>query len=321
MKKKVLFTINPQVTEGNRFSTLRRLVRLLDERCKLLLAPADGYDFKRGTVAAYRRNPDGAFAKVGTIQPRADLWIVYSDGFYLHPHAFGFKLRRDYFNAQLDFHHEQLQKGHVRALINSPAAEARTLKSWLATLDFQKYSVIPTYVFSDIAEVYDFQRAQGTIVVKLNWGGASTGVEKLCDEKAVANFQSRLAGCTDRDLSDYCFQLYCRGDEKRFWFAGGNPLGARVIRGRETPWSDDAGNFRVRAYDENSSAAFRRDSSAAQSLCDLSGISVGAVDFIGSRINEVNGGGTVLTTYEYRKLIIDHRPAFLEYVLGVLDSL
>jgi hypothetical protein len=322
MKHKVLLTTNPLIIEGNRFSTMRRLVRLLDACCDLLLVPADGYDFKRRKVRAYRRNRDGTFARLSLIEPRADLWIVYSDGFYLDHRAFGFKLRRDYFKAQLDFHREQLQAGRVRVLVNSPDAEANTLKSWLATLDFQKYSVIPTYVFSEMSEVYDFQRAQeGPIVAKLNWGGASTGVEKLRNEKAVRDFHSRLAQSADADLSDYSFQLYCRGDEKRFWFAGGKLLGARVIRGRETPWSGDAWNFRVRAYDHKSSASFARDQSAAQRLCDLSGISVGAVDFIGDKINEVNGGGTVLTTYEHNKLIIDHRPAFLDYVLSLLNSL
>jgi hypothetical protein len=321
MKKKVLLTLNPLITEGRRFSTMRRLIRMLDSCCDLLLIPISGYDFKRGQVATYRRVQDGSFAKAGMITPRADLWIVYSDGFYLDQRTFGFRLRRDYFKAQLSFHQRQLKNGNVRLLINSPAAEARTLKSWLATLDFQKLRILPTYLFSGFAEVYDFTRAHETIVAKLNWGGANVGVEKLRGEAAVREFQRRLKRYTDRDLSDYCFQPYCRGDEKRFWFAGGKHLAARIIHGRETPWSDDAEDFRVGTYDADSSRAFARDLAAAQRLYDLSGISVGSVDFIGGRINEVNGGGTVLTTYRYKKMIIDNRPAFLEYIQGVLNSL
>lgn len=321
MKKKVILTINPMVIEGRSFSTMRRLVRMLDKRCDLLLVPVNGYDFKRGKVVAYRRVKDGSFEKVGLRTPSADLWIVYSDGFYLDHRAQGFNFRRDYFNAQLSFHQEQLEKGRVRLLINSPEAEAKTLKSWLATLDFRALRVIPTYLFSNIAEVYDFQRARGTIVAKLNWGGAYVGVEKLWSEASVRDFQSRLEESNDRDLSDYCFQTYCRGDEKRFWFAGGKCMAARIIHGRETPWSCDAKDFWVGAYDTETSQAFARDLAAAQRVYDLSGMDIGSVDFIGGRINEVNGGGTILTVYNYNRMILDVRPAFLEYVLNLLGSL
>jgi hypothetical protein len=321
-KKKVLLTINPMLLESRRFSTMRRLIRWLDRCCDLRLVPVSGYDFKRGRVTTYRRRPDGSFEKMRhSSVPRADLWIVYSDGFYLDPRAFGFKLRRDYLQAQLAFHEEQLRMETVRVMINSPEAEARTLKSWLATLDFQSSRVIPTYLFSGITEVYDLQRARGTIVAKLNWGGANLGVERLRSESCVREFERRLKECADRDLSDYCFQPYCRGEEKRFWFAGGKCLAARVIHGRETPWSGMRDNFRVAAYDADGSAAFARDLSAARRLIERAGIDVGSVDFIGSRINEVNGGGTVLTTYCFDKMVIDVRPAFLQYIQSLLHAL
>lgn len=322
MKRKVLLTINPSITEGKRFSTMRQLVRCLDGCCDLRLAPLDGYDFKRGKVTIYKRTNDGRFEKIGKVTPRADLWIVYTDGFYLDHQTLGFRIRRDFFKAQLDFHQQQLRKGHVRLMVNSPETEARTLKSWLATLDFSEYHVIPTYVFSSIAEVHDFQRARGTIVAKPVWGGAYTGIAKLRSPAHVREFQSQLAECDDRDLSDYCFQVYCRGDEKRFWFAGGRCLGARIIHGRQTPWSNDAPDFWVKPYSSDISRTFTRDMRAAERLFGLSGLSFGSIDFIGGRVNEVNGGGTVLTSLDYnRAIIIDARPGFLQYIIGLLNSL
>lgn len=321
MKKKVLLTINPIVMDRGYFTTMRRLVRWLDTHCELLLAPINGYDFKCGKVAAFKRLADGSFKKLGMRVPHADLWIVYSDGFYLDHAALGFKVRRDYYRAQLDFHYQHMQAGNVCLLINSPEAEARTQKSWLATLDFKKFNVIPTYLFKDIAEVYDFQRAQGAIVVKPIWGGASMEVCKLSSEARVREFQTKLEQQPDRDLSDYCFQVYCRGNEKRFWFAGSKCIGARIIHGRATPWSCEASDFWVRNNGKDVSQTFARDMAAARRLCDLSGISVGSVDFVGGRINEINGGGTVLTSYDHRPMIIDTRPAFLEYVLSLLNSL
>jgi hypothetical protein len=66
---------------------------------------------------------------------------------------------------------------------------------------------------------------------------------------------------------------------------------------------------------------FARDHSAARRLCELSGIKIGSVDFIGDEINEINGCGTVLTTFHNRRLVIDARLAFVNYFQRLLESL
>jgi hypothetical protein len=298
---------------------MRKFLTAMDQHFELLVIPINGYDFKDCKVRAYRRLKGGAFKTTGMIKPEGDLWVVYSDGYYLNHRRFGFSLRRDYFNAQLDFHQKHLSRGSVSLMVNNPEAEARTLKSWLATLDFKKTRVIPTYVFRDIDEVYDFQKKEGSIVVKPNWGGASSEVEWLKDEAAVRRFQNKLKKRSDRDLSDYCFQIYCEGDEKRFWFAGSTFVAGRKYRGLETPWEYWNEKCRLSAYNKISHQGFAEDLAAAEYICKLSGISVGAVDFIGHRINEINGCGTVMTTTHKGRVFVDTRPAFVDYFRRLMN--
>lgn len=320
MKKTVLLTVNPMIIESREFSTMRKFVSTLDRRFNLYVLPICGYDFRRGRVRAFRRARGGAFEDAGLIAPAADLWIVYSDGFYLDHRRFGFRARRDYFNAQIDFHQRHLDTGRVRRMVNSPEADARALKSWLATLNFKHTSVIPTYVFSRIDEVHDLQKRRRRIVVKPVWGGGSRGVRLLADELSVKEFQRQLKR-DGGDLGDYCFQPFRRGDEKRLWFAGGEFVGGRKFRGHETPWSGWGEDFQVSTYDKSSRNNFAEDLAAAHRLCKLSGIGVGSVDFIGEEINEINGCGTVLTTFHNRKLLIDTRLAFVNYFQQLADSL
>lgn len=320
MKKTVLLTVNPLIIESREFSTMRKFVSVLNRRFDLYVLPICGYDFRRGRVRAYRRVKGGAFEDAGMLTPAADLWIVYSDGFYLDQRRFGFRARRDYFNAQIDFHQRHLGAGRVRLMVNSPAADARALKSWLATLDFKKSRVIPTYVFSSIDEVRDLLKRERRIVVKPVWGGGSSGVRLLADETSLVEFQRELARAGG-DLNDYCFQVFRQGDEKRLWFAGGEFVGGRKFRGHETPWSGWSDDFQVSTYDEKSRNNFAANLAAARRLCALSGIGVGSVDFIGDEINEINGCGTVLTTFHNRKLLIDTRLAFVNYFQRLVDSL
>lgn len=319
--KRVLITVNPMLIEERKFSTMRKLLRCLDEHCELRVAPISGYDFRRGKVRTYKLQRGGSFEYTGLVEPCADVWIVYSDGFYLDHSRFGFRHRRDYLEAQLAFHRSQLDAGRIRLMINSPEAEAKTLKSWLATLDFKNWRVIPTYTFSKIDDLFDLQKSAGKIVAKPNWGGASIGIKLLSDETAVREFHTGIKKARGQSLDDFCFQKYCAGDEKRLWFIGGKFYKARVIRGRETPWSPMTEEFQVENYDEDWSNGFARDVAAARRVCRSIGLCVGSVDFIGSRINEINGGGTVLTTFRGRELIMDLRPDFVRYILQLLDTL
>ena len=301
--------------------TQRSLVTALDRHADLVVATAGDYDFANGLVRAYRRTRGGRFEELGMIAPAADLWIVYSDGYYLDHRLLGFARRRDFYFAQIDFHRHQLAAGNVGRVINEPAVETRTLKSWLANLDWADYRVSPTRIFSSIDEVFDFRRVEGEIVAKLDWGGAGTGAHRLLNESDVRRFARCLAEDATHDLGDYCFQPYRRGDEKRMWFAGGRFVAGRKRHGCKTPWCDSAGDYDVHPYDGAHGNGFAADLATAVRLCTRCGLSVGSIDFIGESINEINGCGTIFTEYKNWQCIVDARPALVRYFVELLPTL
>ena len=320
-KKRVLLTVNPSLVSGKRMMTQRSLVTALDRHADLVVVTAGDYDFANGLVRAYRRTRGGKFDELGMIAPAADLWIVYSDGYYLDHRLLGFARRRDFYHAQIHFHQRQLAAGNVGRIINEPVVETRTLKSWLANLDCAEYRIIPTRLLSSIDEVYDFWKDEGAIVAKLDWGGAGTGAHRLLHESDVRRFAHRLAEDATHDLGDYCFQPYRGGDEKRMWFAGGRFVAGRKRHGGNTPWCDSADDYDVYPYDGADVKGFAADFAAAERLCMRCGLSVGSIDFIGEGINEINGCGTIFTEYKHWQCIVDARPALVRYFVELLPTL
>jgi len=318
-KRRVLLTVGPGLVEGRRCMTQRSLATALDKVAELFVLPAGGYDFGNDLVHAYRRVRGGRFEDCGMIAPEAELWIVYSDGYYVDHRALGFRRQRDFFDAQIAFHQRQRARGNVARVINDPTVEARTLKSWLSTVDADRHRVIPTQLCASMDALRDFRDEYGEVVAKPIWGSAGTGVWRLASEADVLAFGNQLEGSGNEQLSDYCFQPYVRGAEKRMWFAGGRFVAGRTIRGRPTPWSDRSADYDVRAYDERSEGFFA-DLEAAEHLCQLSGLDVGAIDFIGDRINEINGCGTVFTEYKGWQCVVDARPALVGYFTELLRS-
>ncbi|HEY9784580.1 MAG TPA: hypothetical protein V6D17_04195 [Candidatus Obscuribacterales bacterium] len=300
--------------------TQRYLVTHLGKHADVVIATAGDYDFKNGRVRAYRRIKGGHFEGIGMIRPRADLWIAYSDGYYLDHRKLGFKKRRHFLEAQIHLHSAAIASGDVGRMINSPSVEKRTLKSWFSQLDCAKFNVIPTYTCKSLAEVSDLRKEQSAIVAKLNWGGAGQGCVRLSSDDEVKRFASKLEESDDIDLSDYCFQPYLPGDEKRFWFVGGKVVAARRTRGRKTPWSDSSDDYEVEEYSEEMKG-FKTDLQAAQHLCRHSGLEVGSIDFLGKRINEINACGTIFVEYKYWQRIVDARPHLVRYFIDVIRAL
>lgn len=303
--------------------TLRSMITFLDARCDLLVLPVDGYDFERRTVAAYRRIAGGKFEYVGRIKPAADLWIVYTDGYWIDPAEFGLSRRLDFLYAQVDLHQESVKSGRVGRMVNTPAAELKTLKNWFARLDCRSLSIIPTFLVSSAKGAHKLLAQHRTLVAKPIWGGAGNGVQRLrgsedLDEllEGTSSDEDKWSG-TDR-LTDYAFQLYAPGVEKRLWFTGSVCVGGRIVTDRATPWNKLSEKMRGRAY--NSGRDFERDVSVATKVWKLSGLDIGSVDFLGDQINEINGCGTVFTyCNKHWDKVVDFRSELTDYLASLLS--
>jgi len=317
-KKRVLLTVNPGLIEGRRFQTVRSMVTGLHTVCNLYVTPISEYDFKQKKLNAYRRVAAGKFERHGWIKPEADLWIVYTDGYWLDAERMGFKTKREFLDAQFDLH----ESGRVGKLINSVQAEKHCLKSWFARIDHKKYGVIPTHSFSQWSDVHDFLKREKTIVAKPDWGGAASGVVKLAGDADLDEFKQMMQETHQSLSSDYCFQPFVEGAEKRFWYVNGKCVGGRKIIGRPTPWSQADKEYRVVQFYEQKSKEYLQNIEAADRLCKTAEITIGSIDFIGDYINEINGAGTTFTQYEYSgmKLIADARQPLVDYLVSIAQD-
>ena len=320
-RKRILLTVNPQLIEGKRMQTIRSLATALDKEHELIVCPIDEYDYKKHTVMTYQRVAGGKFERMGREKPYGDLWIVYTDGYYLDAKSFGFKIRRDFIEAQFEFHQKALDKHSVERVINPPDVERRTLKSWFADLDAKKYNLIPTYMVESVLDAHDLLKQENALVAKLSWGGAGDGAVHISNEKELKKFEAYLSKVRHVDLSDFVFQPYCPGDEKRLWFLGGKFVNGRRAKERKTPWAERGENFSSAPYNRTSQRDFALDLKAAEKLCRLSKLEIGSIDFLGDKINEINGAGTLFTEYFDWKLIVDARPQLVDYVLSVASTL
>jgi len=315
--KRVLMTVNPDLIAGKRLMTVRAMVTELNKLCDLVIVPISELDFKTGKMTGYRRVRGGKFERCGSVKPKADLWIVYTDGYYLDSRKLGFKRRIDYLRRQLEFYEQVIDSKAVSHMVNSPESERATLKDWFLRQDCKKLRMISTYRATTFGQASNLLKQHKLMVAKPIWGGDGMSVRKLESQEAVKELVESIAA-EGETLDDYVFQPYREGAEKRLWFAGSDCVGGRTCTGRKKPWALRRGNLRAEKYD--SGAEFERDLSVAQGIWNLSGLSVGCVDFIGDEVNEINGCGTTFIQYQNWDKVADARPGLISYLVRLLGK-
>lgn len=297
--------------------TVRSMVTALAKQADLFVLPISEIDFQTGKFQAYKRIAGGKFRRHAVKKPDADLWIVYTDGYYLDIPAMGYRRRLDYFNDQLQYYSRLISDGLVAHMVNTPAAERNTLKDWFAKLDADRLRVIPTFTLRDERDLRSLHKRHGTVVLKPNWGGAGMSVRKLEKDADIAKAVEDLTR-EGEFLSDYVVQVCVDGPEKRLWFAGDEFVGGRICHGRKTPWSDSTDDYASAKYEKGSDV--QRDLQVARQVWRLAGLSLGSVDFIGDQINEINGAGTIYTYYHYWTKIADARKPLVDYLVSLLNT-
>jgi hypothetical protein len=276
---------------------------------------------------------------MGSIAPSCDLWINYSDGFYLDSRALGFASPGAYVHAQHTFYEKLLARGDCARLINTVQAERATLKLWLATLDPERFKTIPSFRLeprnarSAQQRLMALRARYASLVVKPNWGGASFGVEQLATPQQIAAFAERFIHQARRlhPYDAYCVQPQVRGPEKRLWFVGNRCVDGRIIVRRPMPWDPVGARSKgIERYyfeqpgdrmadDSNRTRPalrrqFEHDLRAAQRIWRRAGLEIGSVDFIGNQVNELNGCGTTFTQYDGWRCVTDARPHLIRWL-------
>jgi hypothetical protein len=240
----VFMTVNPDLIAGKRMQTVRSMVTALDKdpRCTLRVLPIHEIDFKTGKFAAYKRVKGGKFERVSMKHGTTpDVWINYTDGYYLDAAALGYKRRMDYIYRQFEFYEKM---SAVSRVVNSAEAERNTLKDWFTQVDCRKLHISPTRLAESADNMYDLLKEWTLYVVKPIWGGAMQGVKKIDSKKALSEF---LKEHSDH-LSDFVCQDYREGAERRLWFVGDQFVGGRIRYSRKTPWGEITQRWENRAH-------------------------------------------------------------------------
>lgn len=292
--KKVLATINPDIKNPSNL-TYKGLVENCSKYGDARFIPSNGinFDFKNNKVRMMEYKK-GNLIDIGYHTPEADLWIVYSDGFKTNTKALGYARPTDYHEKLMSFLEKQVLDGNIGQVINSPNTERKTLKKYFAGLDSNKFNIIPTYLFKDFEELYVKFKEKKKLVVKPDWGGGSAGVDLLKNEADIMKYRKS-------DLTDIVFQEYYPGDEKRMWITDGKFVEGRIAGNRNPPWMKLEGNSMVNYFNLESAKQketwfteeqFNTNLLAVEKIIEKTGLQMGSVDFLGDKINELNGGGT-----------------------------
>ncbi|GAB6043121.1 ATP-grasp domain-containing protein [Endothiovibrio diazotrophicus] len=293
--------------------TTRVVVETLREHSDLTLVHPAGYDFAKRTVQAWRYHK-GYWHEVERQVPRCDLWVVWIDGYALDHRALGYRDEMDYHGQMNDFFESLLADGRVGAMQNSPAAERNTLKGFLADLDPAHFGHLPTHRFDGFDELADLFRTHGPLVVKPQWGGLRKGVAKIESEE-------ELLALRETDLTHRVAQAWGEGAEKRLWIADGRVVAGGAQYGKRTPWSDYTRDFRVERWDDPGDPRVAADIERANRMAAEVGLTFGSVDFIGERINEINGGGTGHVMWNLAgEEVVDARGQLREQLLALVAA-
>ena len=290
--KKVLVSINQRIAINPQttFGGLVKVCEDSDAEVEYIGSIGNNYDFDGGRIRT-SRFVEGAFVDGGFSSPNADLWIFYADGYQNDTAAMGFSRPLDYHERMMSFLETQVSSGNVGEVINSPETERRTLKSYFARLNPAEFGIIPTYLLAGVEELREALREKGKLVVKPDWGGGMNGVSLLSEGDDIREYESA-------DFSGLVFQDYSPGEEKRMWVVDGKFADGRLIRMRNSPWENHAQDSVVLPYNLSSAteglggielADFQRDVAATEKIAKEAGLMIGSVDFLGSRINELNG--------------------------------
>ena len=294
--------------------TSRVVIETLQAHSDLTITPPDEYNFADNTVACYRYQ-DGTWRPVGRSTPHCDVWIIWIDGYALDHRSMGFQNELEFFYATQEFFQRNLDNGNVGAMYNHPQTERNTLKDFLADLDSDEFQVIPSYLLQDFDHLADIFNTKGPLVVKPIWGGQRQGVVKVTDEL-------ELLALRDQDLSNRVAQLFYHGPEKRLWITGGQCLQGCVHYGKITPWSDYAPDYRLLAHDQLPASEAAADVKYAERMAAKIGLCFGSVDFIGDRINEINGAGAGFVMWNLGKkdMGADARPLLQAEMMRLIGA-
>lgn len=307
MKKTLYFSLN---SDNKNIKDIKlfpagdlEYLRGLNEKFDLHIIHPREYDFKNMTVpnsygVEITDNTITFYERKGEHIPQGDAFFVFSSG---GGHNLGLEFARNH----ISFLKYLRDNNNFQYFFNSPETQEMMLKDKLVELSSEFDGVAKTKEFSR-ENLEDMLSTYGSVIAKPIAGAKGSGVVKLKSsddlEKLISSLQPNNLESTD-DLekltslqpnnlesylsSNYVLQEPLSGPEKRLIVLDGKYLGARVHINRSTPWEENNPDHRTEIYTPT-----EKEIKLAEQVAKRVGATIAGVDFIGDKINELNGGGT-----------------------------
>ena len=222
-------------------------------------------------------------------KPEGDMFIIFGD-------ETSKNIGLDFAKKQYDFLDNLKKNKNFRYFFNNPDAEKSTLKSYLIEISKDaSFGVARTYSFENRDSISRLLDQYGTIIMKPIFGCRGAGVRKLSSIEDIFKIPDDVL------KADYIFQEPLEGDEKRVVILDNEFLCARIHKNRKTPWNQNNNQETFRYVPTSNELEIARKL-GVQINADIIG-----VDFIGDKVNEINGTGTGLKIIDHNgNLLYDH---------------
>ncbi|MFW5852983.1 MAG: ATP-grasp domain-containing protein, partial [Nanoarchaeota archaeon] len=302
--KKVYFSIREDITDVSpNKSSDHKFVQRMNEICDLHLVHPCEYDLDSMSVkASYHYNsPTELIEASGRHTPEGDLFIIFSDGSNRNRGL-------DFAKKEYEFLKILKDEGYVNKFFNEPETEEKTMKSGLVELcKDTKLKIANTLDFS-VENAESMIKEYGSAVAKPIFGCQMAGVMLLKDAGEIREDDIEYLN------QNYVLQEPLSGDEKRVVVMDGSVLMSRVHKNRPNPWNDTS-NTRTEIYEPS---PLEREIAIMNT--NAIGAYLAGIDFIGDKINEINGSGTgIYFKDENTGNTIDKTGELVEYVKRFLE--
>lgn len=293
-------TSSPEV-----YRTSKTIINKLRKNNDLYLVNPTDYDVKTNTINnAYKLNDSYYLEKViGKHVPKGDLFIIYGD-------ETSKDIGLDFAKKQYAFLKNLKASGNFSNYLNNPETEEKTMKDYLVNLTAQGDKDIgATYFLEDKNQVEALIKKYGELVVKPIFGCRGAGIFKVNN---VSELENKIG--FDKDTTKkYVLQEPLAGPEKRIVFLNDNLLCSRIHYNRPTPWNTSDSNLVTKIYEPT-----KKELDISKKYYDKLEADILGIDFIGDKINELNGTGTGLIIYDHNdELLYDYTDSFV----GEVDRL
>ncbi|MBU1199213.1 MAG: hypothetical protein KKF46_03990 [Nanoarchaeota archaeon] len=286
------------------YLTSKRIVRKISELVTLFLVHPADYDLNSMKIKnVYLFEGEKLKQEKNSHIPQGDMFIIYGD-------ETSKNVGLDFGRSQYAFLKKLQEQGNFKHFFNTPQAEENTMKD--ALVEFSKNHILQiadTFRFNDYETTEDMLHKYGSLVLKPIFGCRGSGVHLI---HRLDDLQKLDVGL-DFIKGNYVLQEPLQGPEKRLVLLGGSLLCSRVHYNRKTPWNQD-NKQETYVYTPSD-----RELELSQKIAEKAGLELAGIDFIGEKVNEINGTGSGLVIYNHHnELLYDKSDAFVQRVISNL---